>query len=85
MNNDSSGSKRDFRVDCNAQTHPSVKSRTKKKEKKLIQGHEGTYVDQAKGLAERVSEEIDELSVEQFRVKLPDTKDAGCSRSGCIR
>ena len=68
-----------------ANTPVSEKEDKKRKEKKLIQGHEGTYVDQAKGLAERVSEEIDELSVEQFRVKLPDTKDAGCSRSGCIR
>lgn len=51
----------------------------------LIQGHGGTYVDQAEGLAERVPEEIDELGVEQFRVKLPDTKDAGCDRRGCVR
>ena len=50
-----------------------------------IQRHEGTDVDQAEGLAERLSEEVDELGVEQFRVKLPDTKDARCGSRGCVR
>jgi len=71
MNNDSSGSKRDLRADCTAH------SGNNPLERRLVHRHArrsgGTYVDQAEGLAERVSEEIDELGVEQFRVELPDT------------
>jgi|HubBroStandDraft_3_1064219.scaffolds.fasta_scaffold599414_1 hypothetical protein len=63
MNNDSSGSKRDLRVDCTAST-----AATDPSERRLVHRHGrcngGTYVDQAEGLAERVSEEIDELGVE---------------------
>jgi len=45
----------------------------------------GTYVDEAEGLAERVSEEADEFDVEQFRVEQPDTQDAGRGRQSCAR
>ena len=36
---------------------------------------------EAKGLAERISEEVDKLNVQQFRVELADTKDTRCRRS----